>query len=376
VVDDVPRNLQLLGGILEARHFEVMLADNGEAALARVGARRPDLILLDLMMPGLDGMEVCRRLKDDPKTADIPVVFLTAANEAELAADAIGSGAVDYITRPFHTAELVARVRTHVTLKRTRDELHRIIAQKNELMSAVAHDLKNPISAVRFSALLLQDQGVVAPDPRAELVDEIVRSCDGVLDFIQQRLEQSARAVHLELVHVVALDLIEVLNVVVSQNLPAASKKNIALHVELPADGAIEVMGDHGALNRVLNNLVSNAIKFSPSGRRVLVAVRRDELGEHVRTEVHDQGPGLTDEDRKHLFTPYRRLSAQPTGGESSTGLGLSIARELTEKMHGAIGYDPVPEGGACFWVRLATPSDPSETADQERSPAESAARG
>jgi len=366
VVDDVPRNLQLLGTFLKARHFDVMLADNGQMALARVGARRPDLILLDLMMPGMDGMEVCRRLKADPKTADIPVVFLTAASEAALAADAIGSGAVDYITRPFNTAELLARVRTHLALKRTRDELGRIIMQKNELMSAVAHDLKNPVSAMRISALVLRDQGLVAPDPRAELVDEIVKSCEQVLSFIQDRLEKSARAVHLELVHVVSLDPIEVLNIVITQNLPFLTKKDLALELELSEDGAGEVLADHGALNRVLNNLVSNAVKFSPPGRRVVVAVRRSEGGSHVRIEVRDQGPGLTEEDRRHLFTPYRRLSAQPTGGESSTGLGLSIARELTEKMHGKIGYDPAGEaGGACFWIELRAVAQAGEsTAD------------
>lgn len=353
IVDDVPRNLQLLRGILAPRHFEVMLAASGEAALASVVVRRPDLILLDLMMPGTDGIEVCRRLKADPNTADIPVVFLTAANESEVAASAIRLGAVDYITKPFNTAELVARVRTHVALKRTRDELHRIIVQKNELMSAVAHDLKNPVSAVRFSALLLRDQGLVPPDPRAELVEEIVDSCDGVLKFIEERLELSARAARLEYIVAVPLDLIDAIQVVLSQNLPAATKKNIELAVEFPESGEIRILGDHEAVTRTLNNLVSNAVKFSPSKRRVVMRVRPDDPPGQVRTEICDQGPGLTEEDRRQLFTPYRRLSARPTAGESSTGLGLSIARELVEKMNGTIGYDTLPDGGACFWIRL-----------------------
>jgi two-component system sensor histidine kinase/response regulator len=354
IVDDVLRNQQILRGILAPRHFEVLLASNGAEALARVTERRPDLVLLDLMMPGMDGMEVCRRLKADARTVDIPVVFLTAANEADVAADAIGLGAVDYITKPFNTAELLARVRTHVALKRTRDELHRIILQKNELMSAVAHDLKNPISAVRFSALMLRDQGIMPPDPRSELVEDIVESCDSVLAFIQERLELSARAARLEHIEIVALDLIDVLNGVLMQNLPASSKKNIELAVDFPDNGAILVHADHQALSRALNNLVSNAVKFSPPGRRVLLAVRLDDPAGQVRTEVRDEGPGFTEEDRQHLFTPYRRLSAQPTGGESSTGLGLSIARELVEKMNGKIGCDTLPEGGASFWIRLA----------------------
>ena len=353
VVDDLPRNLQILSGILGANGFKVFVAGSGEAALESVASCMPDLILLDLMMPGTDGMEVCRRLKADANTATIPVVFLTAASEADIAADAIGLGAVDYITKPFNTAELLARVRTHVALKRTRDELHSIIIQKNELMSAVAHDLKNPISAARFSALLLRDHGITPPDPRAELVDDIVHACDGALAFIQDRLERSARAARLEYLQVAPVDLIDAVNVVVNQNLPAATKKGIELDVDFPDHAAIRVHGDHEALSRALGNLVSNAVKFPPPQRRVKVTVAPEDPPGHVCTRVVDQGPGLTEEDRRHLFTPFRRLSAQPTAGESSTGLGLSIARQLVEKMNGAIGYDPPPEGGACFWIRL-----------------------
>jgi two-component system, sensor histidine kinase and response regulator len=320
-----------------------------------VDTRRPDLILLDLMMPGTDGMEVCRRLKANPATADIPVVFLTAASEAQVAANAIEQGAVDYITKPFNTAELLARVRTHVALKRTRDELHRIIIQKNELMSAVAHDLKNPISAVRFSGLLLREQGLVHPDPRGELVESIVSSCDSALAFIQEQLERSARAARLEYLHLGPLDLVDVVNVVVTRNLAAATQKGIELAVEFPESGAIRVVGDHEALVRALSNLVSNAVKFSPPHRRVTVAIRPDDPPGQVCTDVCDQGPGLSREDLQHLFTPYRRLTAQPTGGESSTGLGLSIVRELVEKMSGTIGCDNAPGGGACFWIRLKT---------------------
>jgi two-component system sensor histidine kinase/response regulator len=358
VVDDVPRNLQVLRSILAPRHFEVVDADSGPAALRLAASHLPDLILLDLMMPGMDGMEVCRRLQADPRTAQIPVVFLTSASETDAAASAFDQGAVDYITKPFNSAELLARVRAHVTLKRTRDELRRIIVQKNELMSAVAHDLKNPISAVRFSALMLRDQGVTPPDPRAELVDNIVESCNGLLGFIQQRLEDGARVAQLEHLKIVSLDVIEIVNTVLMQNLGAATTKRIELVVEYPETGAIRALADPEALGRALNNLVSNAVKFSPLGRRVVVTVRVDPDHRSIRIEVCDQGPGLTEEDRRHLFTPYRRLSAQPTGGESSTGLGLSIARELVIRMQGTIGYTTPAAGGACFWIQLSAPTD------------------
>ncbi|MGH8019057.1 MAG: hybrid sensor histidine kinase/response regulator, partial [Opitutaceae bacterium] len=309
------------------------------------------LILLDLMMPGMDGMEVCRRIKASPRTIDIPVIFLTAANDAENAAKALGQGAVDYIFKPFNTAELLARVRTHVALKRTRDELYRIIKQKNELLSVVAHDLKNPLSSIRFSAIMLKESGVVEPDPRAELVNTIIDTCGNALDFIQQGLSRNAQSALLEHVHLAPVELLDVLTQVIQENLPLAYQKQIELDLDFD-ESLSHVTADREAFARALNNLVSNAIKFSPKGRGVLVKVRPSVDAKSVRLSVIDQGPGLNADDLKHLFEPYRRLSAQPTGGESSTGLGLSITRDLVTKMGGQIGCES-NGSGATFWVEL-----------------------
>ena len=147
VVDDIEKNLQMIGSALSAQRYELIFATSGHAALDQITARLPDLVLLDLMMPGMDGLEVCQRLKASPQTMDIPIIFLTAAHEMELAVKTLEQGAVDFITKPFHAPELLARVRTHLELKHTRDELRKTIAEKNELISAVAHDLKNPLGA-------------------------------------------------------------------------------------------------------------------------------------------------------------------------------------------------------------------------------------
>jgi len=352
VVDDIARNLQLLGSILTSKGFEVLFATSGESALERLDARAPDLILLDLMMPGMDGMEVCRRVKSSPKTMDIPIIILTAANDAENAAKALSQGAVDYIFKPFNTAELLARVRTHVALKRIRDELHRIIIQKNELLSGVAHDLKNPISSIRFSALMLRDEGLREPDPRAELVDSIIESCDNALEVIQQRLTRNARLLHLEHVNLAPVELLDSLAQVIQENLPAAYHKQLDLDLDFD-DSVSHVEADREALCRALNNLISNAIKFSPAGRRILVKVSAANDREFVRLNVIDEGPGLSPEDIEHLYEPYRRLSAQPTGGESSTGLGLSITHQLVTRMQGRIGCDSKFGAGATFWIEL-----------------------
>ena len=354
IVDDIVRNVQLLGATLTREGYEVMIATSGEMALERLQARLPDLVLLDLMMPGIDGLEVCRRIKKDPRTLNVPVIFLTAANESEIAAKALTEGAVDFINKPFNTAELLARVRTHVDLKHTRDELQRIIAQKNELMSAVAHDLKNPISSVRFSAHMLRDEGLKAPDPRAELVDTILESCDGLLKFIQDRLERSAAEAKLDQLQLEAVDLGEVVRQVLRINVATAHAKHQQLVCPSALDGLPAVLGDFHALGQVLGNLVSNAIKFSPPGSKVEIQITRDDpLPDRLRVTVTDEGPGLTAEDAKDLFKPYRRLSARPTGGESSTGLGLSIAKDMVKAMGGLIDYKSEPGKGASFWISV-----------------------
>ena len=353
VVDDQPRNLRIVSETLSASGYSVVTAGGGADALARIEERMPDIVLLDLMMPGIDGLEVCRRLKARPATGDLPVIFLTAADEKKLVTRALELGAVDYVIKPFNPAELLARVRTHLELKDTRDELRRIIAQKNELMSVVAHDLKNPLSTIRFSALLLREDPDAPAARRGEIVDGIVAACDDSLAFINARLEQNAREAgytHLTLGPVLLGD---VLVSVYQQNHPAADVKNLRFDLDLAPESARQtVRADHLALVQVIDNLVSNAIKFTPPGRGIRCSAVVTGEG-FARIEVSDEGPGLTADDHAHLFEPYRRLSAHPTAGESSTGLGLNIARRLVEAMHGHIGCDGAPGGGARFWVAL-----------------------
>lgn len=266
VVDDVERNLQIVGELLTQQRYEVMFATSGEAALERVQARKPDLILLDVMMPGIDGIEVCRRLQADPATQDIPIIFVTAAHDSELAVKGLNEGGVDYVTKPFHAPELLARVATHVDLKQARDLRRQIIAEKNDLMAAVAHDLKNPLSSVRIAGRTLL-KGLEG-DPRKELADIIVESCEELLSLIEERLSRNAREAAISKLNLSPLDLRDTINTVVKQNRPSAHAKDIDLDMNWPGETEVRVMADFHALAQVLDNLVSNAIKFSPRVKR------------------------------------------------------------------------------------------------------------
>ncbi len=165
VVDDITRNLQVVGTLLRHAGYEVMPATSDAEALEGAQEQVPDLILLDLMMPDMDGLEVCRRLKADPVLKAIPVIFLTASNEMEHLVNGFEVGAVDYITKPFNAPELLARVRTHLELKRARGtivryglELSRLNEEKNEFMGIAAHDLRNPLSAIKgYTEMMVED---------------------------------------------------------------------------------------------------------------------------------------------------------------------------------------------------------------------------
>lgn len=351
IVDDLERNLQVLGEILSQQRYEVLFASSGESALERVEACKPDLILLDIMMPGLSGIEVCQRLKLNPATQDIPIIFVTAAHETSLVVKGLSEGAVDYVTKPFHAPELLARVSTHVALKQARDETRRVIMEKNDLMAAVAHDLKNPLGSIRIAARSLLEG--LAGDPKCEMAEVIADSTDELLELINERLTRNARESELARLNLGTVNLGEVLASVVQQNRPAAHAKGIELNLALSPGDELLAEADYHAVAQIFDNLVSNAIKFSPAKLSVEILIGDAGLAGLRRIMVRDHGPGCSEADRKYLFKPYHRLSARPTGGESSTGLGLSIAENLARKMSGRMGCDDTPGGGATFWVDL-----------------------
>ncbi len=166
VVDDQPANIQMVGSVLGRLGHEILPALDGETALKRVAVRPPDLILLDLLMPVMDGFEVCRQLKANPAWRDIPIIFLSAADDKDLIVRALNAGGVDYITKPFNQAELVSRARTQLALKTARDQLRQLAEDKDELLGILAHDLKNHLGGINMSAQLLLDQIKSSPNSR------------------------------------------------------------------------------------------------------------------------------------------------------------------------------------------------------------------
>ena len=349
IIDDQAQNLQLIGTVLSMLGYKVIPASSGEAAFALLTANTPDLILLDMQMPGMNGIEVCLKLKTKACWADIPIIFLSAADDKNLIVQALECGGVDYVTKPFNKAELLSRVRTHLALKRAREQLRDLAEDKDELLGLLAHDLGNDLTGLHLNAVALERQLDTIPALCAPLVVNIVRSTKTVTTFVQEFLaNQSAERVQ---VQAQPLDLRAILEAAVERQAAVAAAKQITFLVELP-EHPILANADQEGVPRVLDNLLSNAIKFSPAGSRVTITAGVGPL-DWTHFSVRDEGPGFTAEDQEKMFRRYGRLSASPTAGEHSTGLGLSIVKRLVDAMKGRIIVESKAGAGACITINL-----------------------
>jgi two-component system sensor histidine kinase/response regulator len=354
VVDDQPTNIQIVGVVLGNMGHEIIPAADGPTALKRIALRAPDLILLDMLMPGMDGCEVCREIKENPDWKDIPVIFLSAADDKDLIVRALNSGGVDYITKPFNQSELISRVRTQLALKRTRDRLVQLAEDKDELVGILTHDLKNHIGGMNMSAELLGRQIARYNDEKlTQLSQNIVRSSSQLLAFVKEFLANAATDYGLS-VSLAPLNPLEIFKAIIQQHQEAARRKDLQIQTDFPAL-EIKALADPTALDQVLDNLLSNAVKFSPPGKKIYASVRIIE--KNVELIIRDEGPGFTPEDKEKMFRRYGRLSARPTGGEPSTGLGLSIVKKLVQAMNGDLICESNLGHGATFTVRLTRTS-------------------
>lgn len=357
IVDDTPANLQVLADMLRARHYSVRPVPSGRLALQAAALNPPDLVLLDIMMPEMDGYEVCRQLKSDPRTKEIPVIFISALGETLDKVQAFSMGGVDFITKPFQLDEVEARVRTHLTLREQQRELERKNAElteldklKNQLLGIAAHDLRSPISVIKIYAELMRESQLPVDERFRKYVEVIHTKCEFMLKMIGQVLDLSRiESGRLDLKPVAgdyaafARERVEFF-----AELGRSRQVTVSLTVE---EGLPPVAFDPDRVEQVLGNLLSNGLKFSPAGGRLEVAISRS-AGE-VATRVTDQGPGIAVEEQRLLFQPFRKGSEQPVQGEKGTGLGLAIARRIVEGHGGAIRVESAPGRGASFVFTL-----------------------
>ncbi len=359
IVDDTKENLQVLGNILRENKYKIVLANNGSEALAIVAKRLPDLILLDIMMPDMDGFEVCSRLKADERTMHIPVIFLTAKTETEDIVRGFKLGGIDYITKPFKHEELLIRVKTHVALKKARDliveqneKLELLNKEKNNFLSIAAHDLKNPITAIKGFSKIIEDENTTLS--QEELIDfskEIRVTAESMFQIVVDLLDINAIEEGKINFSIEPFNIDDFIKSKIDNYKLRAAEKSITINFINNTGNSI-VNADSNKVGQVFENLLSNALKFSPFNKNIWIKSEKITLGdgrEFIEISVKDEGPGLTEDDKSKLFGKFAKLSARPTNEESSTGLGLSIVKRLAEAMGGATRCESTYGEGAAF---------------------------
>lgn len=353
IVDDQEANIQLIGTLLTQAGYEVIPAMSAAQAMERLDGQSVALALVDMVMPEVDGIELARKLRQSTATAELPIIMLTAHHDpAEEMMRAFEAGVVDFIAKPFIARELLARIRVHVELKSARDSLARVAAERRDLMALIAHDLKNPFSSIKFACELMEE--TESAGQLNKLRGSVMSAAEDGLALIHRFLEQQAdedfeRGIKLQPVAVQAVlrDL---------QSAFAVQVEAKALSLKFAIDEGLHAQADPEVLHGVLANLLSNAIKYSPSGS-VIDVIASAEAGDRLRVVVRDRGPGISESERKNLFRRYRRLSARPTAGESSTGIGLALAKRDVEQMGGELRFEPCPDRGSMFSVVLPAAS-------------------
>ena len=348
VVDDQAANLRAVSALLTREGYEVTTAASGSEALQLAQDCRPDLILLDMMMPGMDGFALLGEIKQDPILRRVPAVFLTAAHDRDLLVRAFDAGAVDYVTKPFMPEELLARVSAHVGLKQTRDRLERVARERQELVNLVAHDLKNPLTSVLFASELL-DSGSARPERVPRYLQMIHESAQDALGYIKRYLEtQAAQATGGgapdDNCRVEWRELFGWLEGRYSLQLESRGRQ---LQIAAAPEGCVAM--DGVVLRQVVENLVTNAMKYAPDSD-IELHVRNGSPG-YWQLHVQDRGPGIPAVRRTQLFKPFSRLGEQDDG--LSSGLGLSLARQILETSGGGLWYEDRDGGGARFVVEV-----------------------
>ncbi len=357
-VDDIQMNLDLISLVLDSPDCTVVTATNGKAAVQKAKANYFDLILLDVMMPEMDGFEVCKILKDYPATKDIPVVFLTAINDPENISKAFQFGAVDYISKPFSKEELKARVQLHISLKRTFDELTRTKKEaiaateaKALFLANMSHEIRTPMNGIVGMVDILKQTDLTPVQD--EYLSIIESSGENLLTIINDILDYSKiEAGGIELEHI-PFKLNFELNSVVNMLKIMADKKGLFLKLDIDEMTPDVLVGDPVRLKQIIINLVNNAIKFTEKGG-VSISVEPQKLnGKNaviIQFKISDTGIGISEEGKNRLFQSFSQVDKSTTRKFGGTGLGLAISKSLSEMMGGEIGVESVVGKGSTFW--------------------------
>ena len=367
VVDDVQSNVLLLKALLGREGFGIVYAMNGTEALEKVKSEHPDLILLDVMMPDMDGFEVAGHLKVEPEQAEIPIIFLTALNDSASVVKGFQLGANDFISKPFRREELLIRVEHQLSLVDARrvilrqtEELRKTIAGRDKLYSVIAHDLRSPMASIKMlcNTIMMSIDPQTVPGDVFEMLEMTNKTAEEVFSLLDNLLKWTKSQLG-KLSNVPQpIDMVGLVDGVIEVFKPIAESKLISLELDSEVE-FINVIVDIEMIKSVVRNLISNAIKFSHKNTVVMVHVKVQDVmdenkteegnGKEVRVTVSDRGCGIKNEDQEKLLNESTHFTTFGTDSEEGSGLGLLLCKDFVSKNHGRLWFTSEEGVGSNF---------------------------
>lgn len=358
IVDDVVSNVLLLKVLLQKEKFNVLTASNGKDAIRMSVQHKPHLILLDVMMPEMDGFEVAEHLRSNPETEKIPFIFLTALNSTADIVKGFQAGANDFITKPFNKEELLVRVSHQISLVAAKtiilqktEELRRTIVGRDKLYSVIAHDLRSPLASIKMvlNMLVMTLSEETVGTEMFQMMQLANHNTEDLFSLLDNLLKWTKSQIGKLNVVYQTFDIDETISGVLDIFSLVSSSKNIEL-VYQPSS-SIKVHADIDMMKTILRNLLSNAIKFSFEGSRILIETRVD--GDMVVVSVRDHGKGMSEEDKSRLLNTETHFSSYGTNNEEGSGLGLLLCQDFAQKNGGRLWFDSEEGKGSTFYFSI-----------------------
>lgn len=361
VVDDTPANLSMMEKILTTEGYEVAALPSGVLALRTLESAAPELILLDIMMPDMNGFDVCRKIKADPRWADIPVLFISALDDTANKLSAFMEGGVDYVTKPFQPEEVLARIRAHICLRQQQQQiaeqnrkledsmaaLKELEKQRDQMVHMMVHDLRSPLTALLLHAEYLE-MSLASDTELGDSVETIVSAGRRLRDMITLLLDISRMEANQMPVEAKLCDLRDLIDA--ATKALSGSLKRVTLDYQ-PPPTPCDIHCDPDLTQRVIENLLGNAIKFSPDTAPVRIEIVPE--SESTRVLIIDKGPGIAPEYHQMIFEKFAQTKTRSKQNTPSSGLGLAFCKLAVQAQSGTIGVESEEGKGSTFWFSL-----------------------
>jgi signal transduction histidine kinase len=346
LIDDTPEHIETVVSALKQYHFRIRVASRGSTGLKLLKDHQPDLILLDIYMPEMDGFEVCKQIKNDDNLCDIPVIFFTARNDEESIKKGFELGGQDYVTKPFHLSELLARVNTHIKLKQQNESLKEAYQELDSFCYSVSHDLKAPLCSIdKLAEYLLSDCLYKLDKDDQELITNIHDKSKEVITMIDRLLEFSKMCK--SEINYQTIDLTKTFTDIYDELILLHADRTVKLQLsELP-----QLQGDPVMIKLLVSNLLSNAFKFTGIRNTAIIEVTCSESSHEYTISVKDNGVGFDMRHSAKLFGVFQRL--HPTSEFEGSGVGLAIIQRIIKRHHGQVWITGEVNNGATLTFRL-----------------------